>query len=147
MREVRTLLPYRNQPTIEIQANPTELSHFQLMHRLKKMVFVMTLFPVVLNFFSFYNRCRWHQQCSLSCKYLCEFLKKIKMALMCNQGPGRDYLWKSLKWKFSWNSPFNQFFHTWHQCFLYLIPHRWSIISLRVDIVEEGITVSVLSAL
>jgi hypothetical protein len=36
MREVRALLPFRNHPSIEIEANPIDCSHFQLMRIPKK---------------------------------------------------------------------------------------------------------------
>ncbi len=43
--------------------------------------------------------CRWYQWCTLTCKYLHEFLKKFETTLIL-------FSWKNLKQKFSWHCPF-----------------------------------------
>ncbi len=52
------------------------------------------------------HRCRWHRWCTLTCKYLREFSKKIKMILMLFSGAwGKVIHEKNLKQKILWHCP------------------------------------------
>ncbi len=63
-----------------------------------------------LKIFSICHLCRWHQWCTLPCKYLefiASFFKKFKSALMAYLGAwGKMIHVKKQKQKISWHCPF-----------------------------------------
>ncbi len=72
--------------------------------------------------FFIFHRCQQHQWCTLSCKYLREFSKKFKAALLVYSGAwGKLIHEKNQKSKISWHCPFKEtrnWFSAWRHRFL-----------------------------